>query len=161
MELRVSSELNLPVRIRRVKVETPWGLREVELLPDPAIRVRTYEYYEFPESRLSFHREVVANDFLSGRITLKPGEQVRGLLLAVDDKPIPAKFPEHGRTEVKLIICDERGNTFSSKFKLCVDRSASVARERKIQAAAASQPKFASNEDVTQREISSIWDLFA
>lgn len=144
MDVRIWSELNLPVRIRQVRIDTPWGLREIELLPDPAIRVSTYQYYDFPKSTLSFHREVVVNDFVSGRTTLKPGEQVQGLLLAVDDKPIPDEFPEQGRTEVNLVIFDERGNTFSSKFKLCVDRSASVVRERKIRAAAARQPKLAS-----------------
>lgn len=144
MDVRIWSELNLPVRIRQVRIDTPWGLREIELLPDPAIRVSTYQYYDFPKSTLSFHREVVVNDFVSGRTTLKPGEQVQGLLLAVDDKPIPDEFPEQGRTEVNLVIFDERGNTFSSKFKLCVDRSASVFRERKIRAAAAQQPKLAS-----------------
>jgi hypothetical protein len=141
MDMRFSSELNLPMRIRRVKLRTPWGLRDIALLPDPSKRARGYECYDFPGGGPAFHRDAVINDFLSGKGTLSSGGEIEGLLLAVDEKPIPDEYPEHGQTEVELSITDERGNTFSSKFKLCVDRGATFSRERKIKTSALSRAR--------------------
>ena len=35
VDIRISSELNLPVRVRQVRVKAPWGLLDISLLPDP------------------------------------------------------------------------------------------------------------------------------
>lgn len=141
MDLWMSSELNLPMRIRQVQIETPWGLRDIELLPDPAKRIRTYQYYDFPASTLGFHRDVVVNDFLSGKCSLEPGGEVQGLLLAVDDGPIPDEYSDHGQAIVKVFIFDERGNRFASQFRLCVERSVAFTRDRLRKSLAASQSK--------------------
>lgn len=139
MDMRISSELNLPIRIRRVKVKMPWGLRDISLLPDPSKRVRGYEYYDFPGVAPAFHRSVVVNDFLSGKCTLNPGGEVQGLLLAVDERSIPDEYPDHGRTIAKLFIFDERGNEFTPEFRLCLDRSAACNRDRLRKTAATSK----------------------
>lgn len=139
MDMRISSDLNLPIRSRQVRVKAPWGFLRISLLPDPSKRSRKLQCYEFPGSGLSFDRSVVLNDFLSGNATLNPGDEIQGLLLAVDEKPIPNQYPEHGRTIVQLSVFDQRGNEFTSEFHLCVDRSAACHRDRLRKIAASSK----------------------
>jgi len=131
VDVRLSSRLNLPMRIRKVALKTPWGVRNIKLLPDSSELDSGYECYEFPGEGLIYPREGVINDFLSGKSTLNPNSQIDGLLLAVDEGRIPDAYREHGRTTVDFSIFDERGNMFTSSFRLCVDRSATVFQRRR------------------------------
>ncbi len=131
LDMRVISELNLPMRVRDIKLRTDWGAREISLLADPCHIGPEYEYYEFPGESLGFSRDVVVNNFLSGKAVLKPHDRIEGLLLAVDEKPIPDDYPEHGRTTVELSIFDYRGNMFTASFKVCVDRGNTFIKRRR------------------------------
>ena len=62
---------------------------------------------------------------------LKPRDDPEGLIMAIDTQPIPDDVSDRERIDVKLTVFDGAGNGFSSDFRLCVDRSAIRARQRK------------------------------
>jgi hypothetical protein len=125
MDMHVMNETKRPIRSGGIHITTPWCAR-VSLLPDAS----ESDIYDFPNESLTISKSVVLNDFLSGRGELSPGSGISGLLLGIDEEPLPSSLPEHGLTVVELEIFDEGGNGFSSQFRLCVDRSATFARER-------------------------------
>lgn len=84
------------------------------------------------------------NDFLSGQRTLKPGGEIEGLLLAVDEKPIPNDYPDQAVTRVELSIFDERRNKYTLECRLLVDRSAARYREKRLRKIADSSKKMPS-----------------
>ena len=76
MDLRITNECDRPLRSNGIQIETPWGLADISLLPDPSKSKRGYEVYDFPDSGLSFDRRIVLNDFLSGARRLNPGDVI-------------------------------------------------------------------------------------
>ena len=141
MDMQITNEAKSQIRSSDVQITPPWGLSRLSLLPDPSTFKRGYEMYDFPDGSLGFDRSVVVNGFLSGKCKLNPGSEISGLLLGIDENPIPNDLPEFGRTVVEFAIFDNRGNKFESQFKLCVDRSATFDRERKRKASALSRSK--------------------
>jgi hypothetical protein len=141
MDLVICNELDRPIRIQRSHIKTPWGGARISLLPAPAKSGPRMGQYCFPGSgTLAFESEVVLNHLLTSREGLNPGEHA-GLFLGIDEAPIPSHFMENDRTLVELVIFDTRGNRYSSEFHLCVDRSASCARERREKLSAYSRFK--------------------
>ena len=130
MDAHIGNELDRPIWIHGFQIKTPWGGAGFSLLSDPTQSVPKQEIYSFPNSTLGFERSVVLNSFLSGNGRLNPGDEIEGLLLGVDEDPLPDEYPDNGRIVVKLSIFDERGNRFSSGFRLCVERSAIYDRKR-------------------------------
>lgn len=146
LELLIRNELDRSTYIHGFQIETPWGRARIALLPDSSKSVPRYYDYTFPGGTLGFDRSLVINSIFSGHGRLNPGDEIEGLLLGVDEEPLPDEYPDNGRVVVKLSIFDERGNRFTSKFRLCVDRSALRARERKKEILASLQPKGARKE---------------
>jgi hypothetical protein len=129
LDAAITSRLERPTRINGVRIKTPWGGSGISLLEaDPQYRVRG-GYYLFPDKGPEFEGSVVLNRLLSGKCRLNPGDEAEGLIMAIDAESIPDGIPDNARIVVDLSIFDGRGNPFASQFKLCVDRSASRARQ--------------------------------
>jgi hypothetical protein len=141
LDVRISSDLNLPIRIRRVGIKASWGPLDISLLPDPSKSRKGYECYDFPGTQFGFHQSVVANDFFSGERSLNPGGQVSGLLLATDKSEIPPGLSGNGRITVEVDLFDERGNIFKSEFRLRMERTLVYSLGRIQEAAPSRQPK--------------------
>ena len=131
LDMHFSSSMNLPFRVREIIVKAPWGPLDITLLPHPSTVAPQYEVYEFPGEGLSFDKSLVLNDLLSGKRALNPGDEISGLLLAVHPVAIPDNYPEYGRTRLQISIVGTRGNQFTALFKVCFNRGATVARERR------------------------------
>jgi hypothetical protein len=126
----ITSRLKRPAHVKRIQLNTPWGVSRIALLQGD-LRCRAWGgFYLFPGTGLGFPESEVLNRLLSGRYRLNAGEEVEGLIMAIDAERIPDDVCDNGRIVVELSIFDGPGNQFSAQFKLCVDRSAVRARQR-------------------------------
>ena len=126
----ITSRLKRPAHVKRIQLKTPWGVSRIALLQGD-LRCRAWGgFYLFPGTGLGFPESEVLNRLLSGRYRLNAGEEVEGLIMAIDAERIPDDVCDNGRIVVELSIFDGPGNQFSAQFKLCVDRSAVRARQR-------------------------------
>ena len=131
IEFLLRNLLTRPIFIRGVAVDVPWArFSRRSLLPAPHKTSPIYGNYQFAGGDY-FDAECVLNRFFArSRSRLDPGDELHGVLLATDERPIPNEYPHLGAIWVELSIFDSRGNTFSERFGLRVDRSALPRRER-------------------------------
>ena len=131
LDALISSRLKRPTHIKGLQIKTPWGGSGISLLPsDPRYRTRG-GFYLIPGTGLGFPGSEVLNRLLSGRCRLNAGEEIEGLIMAIDAQGIPDDVSDNDRIVVELSIFDGPGDRFSSQFTLCVNRSAVRARQRK------------------------------
>jgi len=114
------SNLARPIRIEGVQIIPPWEGSAISLLEDDPAERSNGGFYRFPGSTLAFEGSVVLNGLLLARCKLKPRDDPRGLIMAVDSQPIPEDVSDRDRIIVKLTVF--AGEEFSSEFRLCVDR---------------------------------------
>jgi hypothetical protein len=132
MDLEVTNESDHPVLIEGFEFKTPWQGAEVSLLAGPHRSGPKQGNFCFPDpGTLAFDGDIVLNRLFSSRERMRPGENASGLVLGIQKSPIPAYFPEYGRTFVEVRIFAARERQYSAKISLCVDRSLSCARERR------------------------------
>ncbi|MGB9243193.1 MAG: hypothetical protein WCC03_07575 [Candidatus Acidiferrales bacterium] len=131
LDAHLISNLTRPICIEGVQIKPPWEGSSISLLEDDPRERANGGFYRFPESTLAFQGSEVLNGLLSGRCKLKPRDDPEGLIMAIDTQPIPDDVSDRERIDVKLTVFDGAGNGFSSDFRLCVDRSAIRARQRK------------------------------
>jgi len=131
LDAYLKSNLARPIRIEGVQIEPPWKGSSISLLEDDPRERANGGFYLFPGSTLAFQGSEVLNGLLSGKLKLKPRDDPEGLIMAIDSQPIPDDVSDRDRIDVKLTVFDGAGNEFSSEFRLCVDRSAVRARQRK------------------------------
>lgn len=131
LDAHLISNLTRPIRIEGVQIKPPWEGSSISLLEDDPRERANGGFYRFPGSTLAFQGSEVLNGLLSGRCKLKPRDDPEGLIMAIDTQPIPDDVSDRERIDVKLTVFDVAGNGFSSDFRLCVDRSAIRARQRK------------------------------
>ena len=131
LDALISSRLKRPTRIKGVQIKTPWGGSGISLLPgDPRYRARG-GFYLIPGTGLGFPGSEVLNRLLSGKCRLNAGEEIEGVIMAIDAQGSPDDVSDNDRIVVELSIFDGPGDRFSSQFTLCVNRSAVRARPRK------------------------------
>jgi hypothetical protein len=127
----ITSRFERPTRIKGIQIKAPWGGSRMSLLQgNPKYRAQG-GFYLFPGTGLGFPGSEVLNKLFSGRCRLNAGEEIEGLIMAIDAQGIPDDVSDNDRIVVELSIFDGPGNRFSSQFRLCVDRSAVRARQRK------------------------------
>ena len=130
LDVFISSRLKRPTRIKGIQIKTPWGGSRMSLLQgNPQYRAQG-GFYLFPGTGLGFPGSEVLNRLLSGKCRLNAGEEVEGLIMAIDAQGIPDDVSDNDRIVVELSIFDGPGDRFLSQFRLCVDRSAVRARQR-------------------------------
>jgi hypothetical protein len=131
LDAHLISNLARPIRIEGVQIIPPWEGSSISLLEDDPRYRASGGFYLYPSSTLAFQGGEVLNRLLSGKCKLKPRDDPEGLIMAIDSQPIPDDVSDRGRIDVKLTVFYGEGNEFSSEFRLCVDRSAVRARQRK------------------------------
>ena len=115
---------------REWQLELPWNHPDFEWLPDPADQHPSGNVYAFgPEVSYSFAREEAINHKMYR--TLARGDFFRGFLLGRATGSIPIEFRHRQKIEGKITIWDSLGRSFSSQIGLLIDRSWSIANERR------------------------------
>jgi hypothetical protein len=140
LNAHLKNNLARPIRIEGMQIIPPWEGSSISLLEDDPRYRASGGFYRFPDTGLAYPDSELLNRLLSGRCRLKPRDNPEGLIMAIDSQPIPDDVPDRGRIDVKLVVFDGAGNEFSSKFRLCVDRRAVRARQRKEEMRAYFQP---------------------
>jgi hypothetical protein len=144
IELVLRNELDRPIDIQGYQLKTPWGVPKLSLLPAPRKSSERYPHYSFPGPGNYYDGSYVINPFFARRKSrLIPGEPIEGLLVASSEDLIPPEFPNLARIIATLFVFDTRRNPFSAQFSLVVDRRELIARERREQGMASSQPTYA------------------
>jgi len=143
IELGLRNDSDRPIDIVGFQIETPWGVPKLTLVPRWDKSMGKHSPYHFSDGH-SYHeltQTYVRNHYYEGgyvlnylfarkKSRLKPGEEVEGMLLAEDQEPIPAEYPDLARIIVTLRIFDSRRNRFEAPFRLVADRHVLRARER-------------------------------
>jgi hypothetical protein len=123
IEFVLRNELDRPVDVQGFQIRTPWGIPRVSLLPAPRKSSCVYPHYILPDRSRYFEAGYVLNPIFARQKTrLKPREEVEGVLVGLDEAPIPAEIHNLARVVVTLSIFDSRGNRYAAQFKLTVDR---------------------------------------
>jgi transposase len=107
-----------------------------------------YPHYCFPEPGPFYEGEWVINRYFAGRRSrMQPRDEVEGVLVASSEEAIPQDIPHLARIIVTLLIFDSRRNTFSTQFRLPVDRRERIAREKMRQTTEVPYPHCAGTSD--------------
>src|SRR5271157_2563118 len=123
IEFLLRNELDRPIDVQGFQVQTPWGIPRLSLLPAPRRSSCFYPHFVLPDRSRYFEAGFVLNPIFARRKTrLKPGEEVEGVLVALDEAPIPEGIQNLARVVVLLSIFDSRGNRYAAQFELMVDR---------------------------------------
>jgi hypothetical protein len=142
IEFVLRNELDRPIDVQGFQIRTPWGIPRVSLLPAPRKSSCVYPHYILPDRSRYFEAGFVLNPIFARQNTrLKPREEVEGVLVALDEAPIPTEIQNLERVMLTLVIFDSRGNSYSEPFSMQVDRSALHFRELAKERWARKQPK--------------------
>ena len=141
LDAHLISNLTRPIRIEGVQIKPPWEGSAFPCWRTIHESAQTGGFTGSQARTLAFEGSEVLNGLLSGRCKSKPRDDPEGLIMAIDTQPIPDDVSDRERIDVKLTVFDGAGNGFSSDFRLCVDRSAIRARQRKEEMLASSQPR--------------------
>jgi len=130
IELTLRNDASRPIDIVGFQIQTPWGVPPLSLIPAATRSSAWYGLYRFPEPGPYYDAEWVINRMFARRKSrLQPGAPpVEGVLVASSEEPIPEDIPHLARIIVTLSVFDSRCNTYSTQFRLPVDRRARVAR---------------------------------
>jgi hypothetical protein len=144
IELTLRNGPARPIDIVGYQIKTPWGVPALSLLPAPKKSSERYPHYYFPEPGPYYEGEWVINRYFARRKNrLQPCQGVEGVLVASSEEPIPCDIAHLARVILTLRIFDSRGNTFSAKFRVPVDRRARIAHEKMKRTMASSEPSGA------------------
>ncbi len=130
IELGLRNDSDRPIDIVGFQIKTPWGLPKLSLVPPWKKSLGKHSTYHFPDGNYYEGEYVMNYLFARKKSRLQPGEEVEGMLLAVDKAEIPKEFPDLARIIVILRIFDSRRNRFEAQFRLVADRPVLRARER-------------------------------
>jgi hypothetical protein len=130
IELVLRNDANRPIDIRGFQLKTSWGIPNVSLVPKTSSSI--YPAYSFPGSSRYYDEDFVINHvFARQKTRLNPSQEVEGVIVLSSKEPMPAELQNHDRILVALCVFDTRGNAFSEEFRLLVNRSELIARERR------------------------------
>ncbi len=126
LEFLLWNELDRRIYIQGCQIWPPWGALRLSLLPPAGKSSQRNCSYQFPGDREPYDEggTVLNSIFARQKSWLNPNDEVEGVLLAVDELPIPCEFRDNARVTVGLHIFDSLGNRYEHDFKVKVDRSA-------------------------------------
>ena len=134
IELTLRNEASRAIDVVGWRIKTPWGLPKLTLLPAPKKSSNWYPHYSFPEPGPYYDGGFVVNPFFArSKSRLQPNEEIKGALVASSEEAIPLEIPHLARIVVTLVVFDSRRNAFSAQFRLPVNRSELIAREKGCQ----------------------------
>jgi hypothetical protein len=133
LEFFLWNELDRPIDIQGYRIELPWGTPKLSLLRASNKSSSYYGNYVFPDGEYHDASYVLNPLFVRRKSRLNAGQEVDGMLVAVDEESIPAEIPDDHRAPVTLTIFDTRGNKYQAQLVARVDRRALRVRERQRQ----------------------------
>jgi hypothetical protein len=132
IEVVLRNDADRPIDIRGFQIRTPWGIPKVSLIPAPKTSSPKYPTYTFPGLSRYYDGDFVVNHvFARQKTRLNPAQEIEGVIVLSSEEPMPAELQHYGHTFVTLCVFDTRGNTYSAQFRLAVNRSELIIRERR------------------------------
>jgi hypothetical protein len=129
IECTLRNDASRPIDLVGFQIQTPWGTPPLSLVPPAPRSSAWYGLYRFPEPGPYYEGDWVINRYFALRKNrLQPDQEIEGVLVTSSVEPIPLDIPHLARIIVTLSVFDSRRNTYSTQFRLPVDRRARVAR---------------------------------
>lgn len=130
-EAVVRNDAIRPIDIQGFQIKLPWGTPKVSLVPAPKKSSTKYPNYSFPGVSRYYDGDFVLNPIFARRkYRLNPGGEIEGVLVGSSEESIPLEVPHDALIIARIRVFDSRGNTFSGRFRVRVNRAELIARER-------------------------------
>src|ERR1700683_1528015 len=118
LSLTLATTIARGIAICDWELRSPLSVRSPIWMTDASGDYPPTEAYVFPDSKLSFDRDLVLNH----RKRLDPGHRLEGLLLGTLPESIPGAFKHGAQVDATISLLDEMGRRFSSPVSLWVNR---------------------------------------
>jgi hypothetical protein len=132
IEIVLRNDADGPIDLCGFQIKAQWGIPKVSLVPAPKTSSPKYPTYTFPGLSRYYDGDDVINHIFARRKTrLNPRQEIEGVIVLSSKEPMPIELQHNSHTLVKLSVFDTRGNAFPAQFRLLINRSELIVRERK------------------------------